>query len=156
MNATIYTRSVGFALIVITLLGAGDTCKSQSTQKVEGRVVVPKEDGTVERDVSFEIKVKLSGKVPEGYQAIPCTQIGELMWPKQPLTHLKADEWVADFVEGGTAKAFYLTVLLVPPQGVKAIATWNDQGRLTGSFPGLKLADIPGAKRIDSIKLNLK
>lgn len=146
--------TVGFAVIIYGEVGwCGD---KKAPAKTEARILSPKDGSEVGKEQVFSVKARVSN-VPKGFKIYTCTEINGLFWPKEALTQFRADEdWIATFVEGGNSPEFRLTLILVPPEGLKVLTKWFDTGTAKGDFPGLRLEKIKGAERLDSIKLKLR
>lgn len=150
------TVLAGLALAIM-ICGQSAWCgDKKASVKTEARILSPKDGSEVGKEQVFSVKARVTN-VPKGHKVYTCTEINGLFWPKDALTQFRPDEeWVASFVEGGGSPEFRLTLILVPPEGLKVLAKWFDTGAAKGDFPGLRLEQITGAERLDSVKLRLK
>jgi len=145
------------ALVLATTLAAlaGQGGGQETEKKVKGQLLAPKEGGNIGEE--FEVRAKISGDLPKGSMAVPAVESrdGVLIWAKRPyLQQFKqGGEWSATVSDGGTSKDLRVTVLIVPPDGLKVLADWFKKGEANGDFPGLKLEQITGAYRLDSVKV---
>jgi hypothetical protein len=149
------------ALLVacLVLLGAAISPLAQGKEKDEpnGKIISPKAGTTVSRDETFKVQVRATN-IPKDHQLYAVVEVANLLWPKeQPLEQFKkGGEWTTTISEGGDpGPEFRLTVLLVPPAGVKVLDKWFEKGKASGEWPGLRFRDVPGADRLDSVKLKL-
>ncbi|MBM3980012.1 MAG: hypothetical protein FJ304_06960 [Planctomycetes bacterium] len=147
-----------FAAAVVVLVpvsGCAEAFPDDKVEKVAGTLLAP----TADQKVGREIRVKCNiPSVPKDHVIVAAVESNSLMWPKEPyLDNFKGDDYEATVAEGGDPGAtFRITVLVVGKEGQKKLKKWFDTGRTTGDFPGLKLSDIPGAQRVDSVGVKFK
>jgi hypothetical protein len=140
---------------VVALVPLSGCADAFPDEKVTGTLLAPKTDQKVGRE--FRVKCNIPN-VPKDHVIVAAVESNSLMWPKEPsLDNFKGADWEATVAEGGDPGAtFRVTVLVVGKDGQKKLKKWFDRGRATGDFPGLKLSDIPGAARVDSVVVKFK
>jgi hypothetical protein len=144
-------------LIAMAFAEAASCDDKKSPAKPGASILSPKDGDEVGKDTVFTVKARVDN-VPQGYKVYTSTEVNRLFWPKEEnLTQFRpGEDWVADFAEGGGSPEFRLTLLLVPPEGQDVLADWFEKGSANGDFPGLRLDQIKGSQRLDSVKLRIK
>ena len=95
-----------------------------------------------------------SGTAKLGPSAIAwlAVQKGNLFWPKEPGI-LESGRWKRVVFEGGPPGSLDLVLIAVSRDTDRAIRAWLEDGKRTGSFPGLLLSDY---EVLDTVRLTLK
>jgi len=158
MMSFVVHRPMSFLLAVVAiglaaLLASPGCSQRQEADRPTGEILSPKA-GEVDR--TLEVRARLKN-VPKDHHVWAATQIGDLLWVKEPAFGAEQEPSVT-VVEGGNPPEgmFLLTLLLVPPDGQKVIEVWIERGKKTGEWSGMKLKDIPGATQLGSVKLKLR
>jgi len=82
------------------------------------------------------------------------TQIGDLIWPKEPAIHPDATgRWIQPVNEGGTAKRIEITIWFVDNRSNLRITKWLSDCHRAQSYPGL--SPLPGMRRLDAVAVEL-
>jgi hypothetical protein len=90
-------------------------------------------------------------EIPPAQVAWVAVRIGALYWPKEPAI-TKSGLWRVKVFEGGVPGVrFFLALIVVDQETDQLINRWFEDGRRSGSFPGLPLRD--SAKTLDEIAL---
>lgn len=77
---------------------------------------------------------------------------GALFWPKEP-SITKSGPWTRTVFEGGPPGKFSLALIAVDAATNARIINWFEQGRRTGSYPGMLLGE--GIRVLDEIEVIL-
>jgi len=91
---------------------------------------------------SFDVTGKLANVA--GSHVWVATEIGNLIWPKEPEVPI-GSAFDVKVEEGGNTPEFNVVVLLVSDKGQSVIDAWISNGKKDGSYPGLSMGDYPGS-----------
>jgi hypothetical protein len=146
----------GGAAIMAALLGKEPSVQSSPfPARTDITITSPKNGETV--DKSFTIRGRTKSIESREVHAWAAIEIGELLWIKEPEIRIEDRFWKSEIVEGGSASpgSFSLLLVGVTVRGQQYITQWIAQCKRTGSWPGIRINDIPGAAVLDRVD-NLK
>lgn len=108
-----------------------------------------------ENEVSRAIRVNgYTEKLPPDFHVWLFVEIGNLSWPKEPEIRPNTPFQVTIYEGGYPPRGqFTLSLYAVSPKGNQQINIWLDEGRETGSYPGI--TNVSGSFILDSINLTL-
>jgi hypothetical protein len=120
----------------------------RDSKQSRGSIERPKPDTTV--DPAFPASGTIQLLPSEvGWLAV---RKGALYWPKEP-SITKSGPWTRTVFEGGPPGKFLLVLIGVDAATNERIINWFEQGRRTGSYPGMILSE--GTRVLDEIELSL-
>lgn len=122
------------------------TSAQPAAEALRGSIQSPPDNARVPR--VFAVEGTVTGKPRHLWLAV---RIGDLYWPKEPQLAPTNGKWAGDVKEGGNPPngRFEVVLIDVPQATSAAFAEWLRQGDLTRSYPGIRSADVEGAKILD-------
>jgi predicted nucleotide-binding protein len=90
---------------------------------------------------------------PDWKPCIAVARRGGLLWPKEPdVTAGSNGHFTSEIYEGGSSGIITVTLLAVPPEGVRVVEDWIKAGSQTGHWPGLRISDL-SARSLDEVQV---
>jgi hypothetical protein len=113
-----------------------------------GRILSPKSGERLPH--AFAAEGSLAA-IPRDHHVWVVSQVGNLLFPKEPEIPSQDRRWSQQVVEAGlpTGGEFSLALFMVGPEGQQVIQDWLDRGKRGKGFPGL--AHIPGSVKLDVV-----
>ena len=133
------------------LLAPQEIQKVKDYTVLRGKITFPDNESIVSRAIN--VRGETQG-VPSDFHVWLMVEISSLRWPKEPQIHINSP-FQTIVHEGGYPPEgqFTLSLYAIGPKGNKCIKAWFNEGRRTGSFPGL--TTISESFLLDSVSLRL-